>query len=135
MLHTKIHLIDSVNDFERIGDHIENICELLEQLADEGTEFSETAIIEFEKISTLAKKAVKYSLETLENNDLEKAEEVIEIEKEIDRIEKKYRRNHIIRINSGLCRPSAGVAFIDILGNIERISDHAENISNYKLKG
>lgn len=128
-------LIDSVNDFERIGDHIENICELLEQLADEGTEFSETAIIEFEKISTLAKKAVKYSLETLENNDLEKAEEVIEIEKEIDRIEKKYRRNHIIRINSGLCRPSAGVAFIDILGNIERISDHAENISNYKLKG
>ena len=114
-------LIDSVNDFERIGDHIENICELLEQLADEGTEFSETAIIEFEKISTLAKKAVKYSLETLENNDLEKAEEVIEIEKEIDRIEKKYRRNHIIRINSGLCRPSAGVAFIDILGNIERI--------------
>ena len=55
-------LIDSVNDFERIGDHIENICELLEQLADEGTEFSETAIIEFEKISTLAKKAVKYSL-------------------------------------------------------------------------
>ena len=78
-------LIDSVNDFERIGDHIENICELLEQLADEGTEFSETAIIEFEKISTLAKKAVKYSLETLENNDLEKVEEVIEIGAEIGR--------------------------------------------------
>lgn len=43
-------------------------------------------------------------------------------------MERKYRKRHIIRVNEGLCSASAGIVFVDILSNLERIGDHAVNI-------
>ncbi len=35
------------------------------------------------------------------------------------------------RLSSQLCKPTSGVVFLDVLSNLERISDHAENIAGY----
>ena len=47
----------------------------------------------------------------------------------IDRKEKTMRKSHITRLNHGECNPPAGVIFIDILSNMERIGDHAHNFA------
>jgi len=56
-------------------------------------------------------------------------EEVLEKEKAVDKLEKRFRANHIGRLNAHQCVPSAGVIFLDIISNLERISDHAANIA------
>jgi len=41
------------------------------------------------------------------------------------------REKHIDRLTKGECKPQSGIAFLDIISNLERISDHATNIAGY----
>ena len=54
-----------------------------------------------------------------------------EYEDDVDNQEEELREKHIERLSAGRCEPSAGVVFLDILSNLERISDHAYNIAGY----
>ena len=40
----------SINDYERIGDHCENIIELIQEIKDENSVFSKTAFDEYDKM-------------------------------------------------------------------------------------
>jgi len=39
------------------------------------------------------------------------------------------RQGHINRVSLGLCHPEADVLFVETVRNLERISDHADNIA------
>ena len=39
--------------------------------------------------------------------------------------------NDITRLANGECNIEAGVIFLDAISNLERISDHADNIAGY----
>ncbi len=47
----------------------------------------------------------------------------------IDKMERKFRKNHILRLNEGRCTAQSGMVFVDIVSNLERIGDHAVNIA------
>ena len=55
--------------------------------------------------------------------------QVFSLEDDIDAMERNLRRRHIDRLNQGVCNPGSGVIFIDILSNLERVGDHANNIA------
>ena len=46
-------------------------------------------------------------------------------------LEEELREKHIERLSAGKCDPSAGVVFLDLISNLERISDHAYNLAGY----
>ena len=121
--------VNGTGDIERIGDHSTNLIELYEYKIDHGVVFSELAMEEFKGMFDLVDRAVKISLESLEEENPEKAREVDLIEDEVDRMETELRKNHIARLNQGGCTPQGGVIFIDILSNLERVCDHAHNLS------
>src|SRR5699024_1920042 len=73
------------------------------------------------------------SIEALNNMSREEALAVIQKEDEIDKMERMYRKKHIIRVNEGQCSASAGIVFVDIISNLERIGDHAVNIAEEVL--
>ncbi|MBN1333492.1 MAG: Na/Pi cotransporter family protein [Synergistales bacterium] len=122
--------VNGLGDLERIGDHAQNLIELYEFKRDNKLPFSTKAMEEFEEMFSNTNRAVELSLESIRDEDTRKAREVIEVlEKKIDAMEKELRIRHIKRLNQGRCHPSAGVVFIDILSNMERIGDHAHNLS------
>lgn len=132
--HTLVNiLINVVNDIERVGDHADNIAELAQSAIDERLPFSEEAIEEFDNISGCAIQVFRKTIEAFRDSDLDKAKEVLELEEKVNALEKEYRGNHIYRLNNLLCNPNSGVIFLDILSNLERISDHSANISLYVL--
>ena len=73
--------------------------------------------------------AVSRSIKSLEDEDPKLAQEVIDLEDRIDYMEKTLRAQHIARLNAGGCSPGAGVVFIDILSNLERVGDHSHNLA------
>lgn len=121
-------LMDSVRDIERIGDHFENITELIDYRISNKVDLTDQAMDDLNSMFDLTLLTVKQSIECLDNRDKELALEVIRKEEQIDQMERKYRKRHIIRVNEGLCTASAGIVFVDILSNLERIGDHAVNI-------
>ncbi|MDR3230699.1 MAG: Na/Pi cotransporter family protein [Synergistaceae bacterium] len=122
--------VNAAGDLERVGDHFENLTELSETRLDNGSHFSGQAESEFWDMYDTVEMAVRSALESLKDEDIAKADDIIEnVEKRIDVQEKQYRKNHIGRLNRGECDPEKGVIFIDVLSNLERIGDHSHNIA------
>ena len=48
-------------------------------------------------------------------------------------MEKEAKDAHMDRLRAGVCSTEAGVIYLDILSNLERISDHSVNIAQNLL--
>lgn len=118
-----------VGDVERIGDHATNLVEMYQYLQDHNLKFSPKALDEAREMFDLVLSAVSRSIKALEDEDPKLAQEVIDLEDRIDYMEKSLRAQHIARLNAGGCSPGAGVVFIDILSNLERVGDHSHNLA------
>ena len=124
-------LFYTVSDIERISDHCDNIAELAEKMIQEGLSFSDMAMEGFEKITALTIDSIKAAVLARETERMAYVQQVIQIEDEIDDLEEDLRTEHIDRLARNECSAARGVFFLDMLSNIERISDHANNIVGY----
>lgn len=134
---THTALMDTVRDIERIGDHFENIIELTEYQISNKITLTERALEDLHSMFDLAILTVKQAVKALDEMDREEALIVIQKEDQIDKLERSFRKSHIIRMNKGLCTGSAGIVFVDIISNLERVGDHAANIAEevlYEIK-
>ncbi|WP_277679194.1 Na/Pi cotransporter family protein [Gracilibacillus dipsosauri] len=128
-------LINAVRDIERIGDHYENIIELINYKMSNKVDITEQGMIDLNEMFDLTIITVKEAIKALEQMDREAALSVVQKENEIDKMERRYRKKHIIRLNEGVCTGAAGIVFADIISNLERIGDHAVNIADEVLGG
>lgn len=127
------NILDSSRDLERIGDHAEALINLNDYLQRKNVQFSNSALEELEEIYRQTSDFVKDALESVENNDLEKAQALIERHEAINKMERVLRKTHIKRLNNGECSTQAGVNFIDIISHYTRVSDHAMNLAEKVL--
>ncbi|MDC3415534.1 Na/Pi cotransporter family protein [Aquibacillus salsiterrae] len=126
-------LMDSVRDIERIGDHFENIVELVDYQITNKVDITEQALEDLNEMFDLTLVTVKQAIDALNTMDRESALAVVQKENQIDQMERTYRKKHIIRLNEGACSGTAGIVFVDIISNLERIGDHAVNIAEEVL--
>ncbi|MGO1042091.1 Na/Pi cotransporter family protein [Clostridioides difficile] len=122
-------LFNTVNDIERIGDHAKNIAELSQVAIDSNISFSEEGQAELDVMYNKVVSAYTYALESMRTDDVDLACKVIKIEEQVDIMEKSCRANHMYRLNNNLCSIENGVIYLDVISNLERISDHAVNIA------
>jgi phosphate:Na+ symporter len=128
------HLKHSIVDIERIGDLAYNIAEFACQLHEKKINISNEAKSELEYLFFHVIKGYDLSLKAMIDNSAELAQKVLEIENEVDDLEKKYKDNHIARLETNKCNPKADAIYIETLRNLERISDHSFNIAVNILK-
>lgn len=127
-------LMNTNNDIERVGDHADNIGELVLYKLDNNVPFSDQAIDELREMFEDSVSVFKSSLTALATINCDDCDEVIKIDSGIDKMYKTLRKNHIERLNKYICEPSAGIIFLDIIGNLERIGDHSSNIAESILE-
>lgn len=126
-------LMDTVRDIERVGDHFENIVELVDYQMANKVQISDEAMKDLEEMFNLTIKTLKDAIEALDQNDLTLAKKVKDEEDQIDQMERKLRKQHILRLNEGLCSGQSGIVYVDIISNLERIGDHCVNIAEAVL--
>lgn len=126
-------LLQAVNDLERIGDHADNIVELAIYSVEHKIKFSDEALASIHSMAELTGETLRLALKALETGDHTLARQVIRNEVIIDNLEKEFREGHIMRLNEGICTGTEGSVFLDLLGNMERVGDHAVNIAEYVL--
>ncbi|KOO48032.1 Na/Pi cotransporter family protein [Viridibacillus arvi] len=123
-------LLENIRDIERVGDHVENLIELIDYKESNRIKLSEEATQELEEMFKLVIDTVKIAMQALDTRDVSLAQQVRSQEERIDEMERSLRKHHIRRLNEGICSGSAGVVFADIISNLERIGDHANNIAD-----
>lgn len=122
-------LFNTINDIERVGDHADNLAELAIYRIENKLDFSEGALQELQLMNDRVIKSYEQAILALKTGDTNIAKRVIEREGEIDHMEKSLRASHIARLNKQQCSPGAGVIFLDVISNLERIGDHAKKIA------
>lgn len=125
------NLFYTISDIERVGDHAENIAEISKYLVEHDLVFSETAIADLVEIGGRVVESFAYAIDARATNSMESLRKVSQYEDMVDTLEEELREKHILRLSNNECKPSAGVQFLDIVSNLERMSDHAYNIAGY----
>lgn len=127
------NLFNSLTDIERSGDHAENITEQVQILVDRNLELSETGVKDLRDITAPVMQGFAAAIQARKRNDIGAALRVGETEERVDRLRDEMKETHIERLSAGQCDPAAGIVFIEIVDNLERISDHAQNMAEYIL--
>lgn len=124
-------LFHVVNDFERIGDHSENIAEQAIQLQETKTTFSDQAIQELHLMQDKVISVLDDSCRLFQERrlDFDLAFTINTTEDSIDKMAKEYKENHVSRLNQNLCTAQGGAIYNDLITNLERIADHSTNIA------
>jgi len=126
-------LLHATNDIERVSDHAENITELALIAIEDDVDFSAEAIEELKSMHSLVVEIYDAAIKSFESNDATLAPKIKDLEAQIDAKEEELRASHIRRLKEGNCSADAGVIFLDIIINFERMGDHSNNISHVPL--
>lgn len=118
-----------VSDLERVGDYSENIMEYADELQKLKTTFSDVALAQLDEMTEAIHKVFENSIKAFEYQDMELLEVVYKYEDMVDEFKMQLDRDHIKRLNSNQCSASTGAVYLSLVSNLERISDHMQNIA------
>ena len=124
-------LFHVVNDMERVGDHSQNILEAAKLRQDEDIKFSAKAVQELDELSAMVTAQLDRAMTMFaaQDNSGTAVKLVEDVEEEIDNTTDALREHHVERLKQHKCSAKNGMIYLDILTNLERIGDHAENIA------
>ena len=122
-------LLNTIGDFERIGDHSINIAYSARGLKDKSLAFSPAAQKEFDVLNSALQEILDLTVEAFDKNDVELAKKVEPLEQTIDKLIDIIKARHIERLRAGECTVDAGIILSDVVTNYERVSDHCSNIA------
>lgn len=122
-------LLQSVPNFERVGDYATNLVELAQRLQADKAAFSESAMKELEILSAAVNEILDITVTAFANNDNETAKNIEPLEEVIDDMVLILRDRHTKRLKSGACAISSGLVFMEMLTYMERASDQCSSIA------
>jgi phosphate:Na+ symporter len=125
----RIKLLNMITDVERVGDMTNNLAEFAIRKVKEQIPFSETAKQDLHALFEKVAETYATAIAAMKQRNEFLAKKAVELEDEVDVLERKFKRAHIKRSTEGLCAPQADVMFTESLRNLERIGDHADNIA------
>ena len=119
------------SDLERIGDIFYQMANTIERKTASKIWFTPDQREKLLRMFGIIDMAMDLMLENLDKEeekeiDLEKAKS---LEKEINQLRSKLRREYISRIESGNYNLRSGTIYSDLFSSLEKVGDHIENVS------
>ena len=122
-------LLQTVPNFERIGDYATDIVELAQRMQTAGTGFSDVAKRELELVSAAVNEILNITVDAMGRDDNEAAKTIEPLEETIDDMIMILRDRHTKRLKAGACSVESGLVFMETLVHLERASDQCSSIA------
>ncbi|MFQ9868617.1 MAG: PhoU domain-containing protein [Bilophila wadsworthia] len=121
--------VASSGNIERIGDYGKKLLEYYAYRQNRPKDFSQQAMTELSGMYAEAHHAIVTALDGFINDDPDKAREVAPIAGKLRGLEVELRNRHIQRLDKQECDSETGLVYVDILGIIEHIGYHSNNVA------
>lgn len=122
--------LDTIKDFERIGDHLTNIIQFYIERYKDSQKLTDDAQKEMIEIFDVLVSMLDDALDSFSTGDVEVAKRVVKNEDVVDELEEVFRYRYMERLKSGQIKFNGAETYVDILSNLERIADHLMNIAS-----
>ena len=122
-------MMQAVGEFERIADHASYMANSAEEIMRKQIVFSPDADKEIKSLVAAVKEIYTNAIECYLSDDAEMAKKIGPLKIVISEMCDSYKANHVERLSTGVCEPSHGFVYNDILYSCGRIADHSHNIA------
>ena len=122
-------LLKAIGDFERIGDHAINVVESKQELLEKGIDFTAQAKTELDVLISAINEILDLTVVAFSENDISACKQIEPLEEVIDNLKETLRSRHVLRMQKQECSIEAGFVWVDLLTNLERTSDHCNNVA------
>ena len=122
-----IELLHIIPDIERIADHAQNIMEYVDIIKENKLTFTEESRQGIKTMGAAALSSFDICSKAYFAREKELFTEAELAEKNVDDLRERLKHAHIERLNKGSCNPKSSMIYSDLLGDLERVSDHALN--------
>ena len=123
-----------VSNFERIGDHAENIMEFADRMAAAKVTISEVALNELRTMGDAVLETIDVSMTVFRDERFDLLPKAEALEQRVDDMQDQYIQNHVDRLMVEQCDPLGGVIFTDMCTDLERCSDQGINIATALIR-
>lgn len=127
-------LLHTLSDFERIGDYAVNVSESAVVLHDRDITFSPQARAELERLTAAVGETLDKTVACYQSRQRTLAVQVEPLEEVVDLIAATLKNRHVERLKAGECTIELGTQFLELLINLERMSDHCSNVALHILR-
>ena len=80
-------------------------------------------------MSAKVNKILEYSIDMFAHSTKVHLQDIMDLENEIDLMERQFQKNHVERLTKNECSAASGMVFSDVMSGFERVADHATNIA------
>lgn len=127
-------LLHTLSDFERIGDYAVNVSESAVVLHARNITFSPQARAELERLTAAVGETLDKTVACYQSRQRTLAVQVEPLEEVVDLIAATLKNRHVERLKAGECTIELGTQFLELLINLERMSDHCSNVALHILR-
>ena len=122
-------LLHTLSDFERIGDYAVNVSESAVVLHDRNITFSPQARAELERLTAAVGETLDKTVACYQSRQRTLAVQVEPLEEVVDLIAATLKNRHVERLKAGECTIELGTQFLELLINLELMSDHCSKVA------
>lgn len=127
-------LLHALSDFERIGDYADNIRECAVALRQKNHAFSSSARKELDTIFAAVDEILEMTVRAYDTRERSLAAQVEPLEQVVDLLRDTLRERHVERLKRNECTVDLGLQFLELVINLERISDHCSTVAMYVIR-
>ncbi|MCD8083752.1 MAG: Na/Pi cotransporter family protein [Clostridiales bacterium] len=122
-------LLFVVNHVDHVADHCGEIGEKNREMKGNGITFSREASGELEECFTILQRMFDEAMECIRSGSDNAAESMAKDKNKIHRAQKKYNKNHLMRVRRKICNSSLTQDYSTILYSLDRIADNCTAIA------
>ena len=126
-------LLKIEGDYEKIGDYAFKIAKSIELMKEKGLKFSNIADKEIKIMYNIVEDVIVRTRNILTDRKVSIICEIEALRQIADRYKENYKSEHIERLKEGNCTVENGIAFIELLADMDKIINHCINIAVQSL--
>jgi phosphate:Na+ symporter len=122
-------LLRMVNNIERVGDAVENLAELTEEMVENKLELADSGLDDYRTMRDKVGRFFEMVMVAAAERNSEVMETAKVMENEVNFMRDQMRDDYLARLRAGICSIDPGLVFVDMLSNFEKIGDYSFNIA------
>lgn len=126
-------LLKIEGDYEKIGDYAFKIAKSIELMKENELKFSNIADKEIKIMYNIVEDVIVRTEEVLKGRKVNTVVEIEALREISDKYKENYKSEHIERLKEGNCTVENGIAFIELLADMDKIINHCINIAVQSL--